>query len=483
MDAMSATLHDAAVARDLDTLGLPPASWPAVVTGPDGDPARDVLIVGAGMNGIAAAASLIFKGVRNLAMVDQSEPGREGPWLTYARMGTLRSPKTLPGPALNIPSLTYRAWHEARFGTQDWDALYKIPNELWAEYLSWLQRVLALPVRHRVKLVGLEPARNLLRATLRDHDREHSIFARRVILATGRRGAGGDIWPAFVDHALAPQFAAHTNDPIDFERLRGKSIAVLGGGASGWDNAATALEQGAARIDMYVRRRSLPQVNKGRGSSFPGFLHGWSALSDAERWRFMVYLNDIQSPVPHETVHRTLAQKDFHIHLGSPVRTVSRTEDGIAVWLADDPQPRRHDFLIVATGFNVDIAAIPELAAFADDIATWNDRYTPPPELRRDDLARYPYLGPGFELTERRPGHNPALTQIHLVNHGATLSHTAIASDIPGVNISAERVSTAITASLFREDIEAMRRRIEDFDEPELEGTPFFVPRSERDQT
>ena len=471
------------VARDLAYLGLPSDNWPAVVTGTSGAPVHDVLVVGAGMNGIAATASLIFKGVRNIVLIDRAEPGREGPWLTYARMGTLRSPKTLPGPALNIPSLTYRAWHEARFGTDDWTALYKIPNELWAAYLSWLQNVLALPVRHRVGLVKLEPAGHLLRATLREDDREQAVLARRVVLATGRAGAGGDDWPSLVDRTLAPQLAAHTNDAIDFARLRGKSIAILGGGSSGWDNAATALEQGAARVDMYVRRRILPQVNKGRGSAFPGFLLGWSALPDAERWRLMVYLNDVQAPVPHETVHRTLAQPNFHIHLGCPVRAVHGTDDGIAVMLADDPQPRRHDFLIIATGFRVDAQAIPELAAFSDDIATWGDRYVPPPDLQRSDLARHPYLGPGFELTEREPGRNPTLTKIHLVNHGATLSHTAIASDIPGVNIAAERVSAAIAASLFREDIDAMRRKVEDFDEPELEGTPFFVAKADRDQS
>jgi len=476
MDEMSAQRHDAAVARDLACLGLPPDNWPATVTGPDGAPVLDVLIVGAGMNGIAAAASLLFKGVRNIALLDQAESGREGPWMTYARMGTLRSPKTLPGPAVGIPSLTYRAWHEARFGADDWDELYKIPNGHWAAYLSWLQRVLALPVRHRTQLAALTADGRFLRARVSEGGRPHDLLARRVILATGRGGAGGDVWPAFVDRALAPQLAAHTNDPIDFTRLRGKSIAILGGGSSGWDNAATALEQGAARVDMYVRRRVLPQVNKGRGSAFPGFLYGWSSLPDAERWRYMAYFNDVQSPVPHETVHRTLAQPGFHIHLGCPVRAVERAGDGVAVTLAGEAAPRRHDFLIVATGFRVDARAIPELAAFADDIATWGDRYTPPAELVRDDLARHPYLGAGFELTERVAGRNPALTRIHLVNHGATLSHTAIASDIPGVNIAAERVATAITAALFCEDADAMRQRVEAFDEPELVGTPFYVP-------
>lgn len=480
MDASSRPSHDAAVARDLEELGLPADNWPVPVPGPDGRPVRDVLVVGAGMNGIAAAASLTFKGVRNIAVIDAAAPGREGPWLTYARMGTLRSPKTLPGPALGIPSLTYRAWHEARFGIADWEALYKIPNALWAQYLSWLQRVLALPVTHRLALTRLEPAGCLLRATLAGEDGGRAVFARRVVLATGRRGAGGDAWPDFVDRGLAPALAAHTNDDINFARLRGKSIAIVGGGASAWDNAATALEQGAARVDMYVRRAVLPQVNKGRGSAYPGFMVGWQGLPDATRWRIMVYLDEVQSPVPHETIHRALAQAGFHIHLGTPVVAVGRGDDGVALRVGGDPEPRRHDFVIVATGFAIEPRAVPELAAFADDIATWGDRYAPPPELRRDHLARYPYLGPGFELAERVPGRQPLLSHIHLVNHGSFLSHTAIASDIPGVNIAAERVSTAITQSLFAEDIAQLAAQLEAFDEPELEGTPFFVPAARR---
>ena len=114
------------------------------------------------------------------------------------------------------------------------------------------------------------------------------------------------------------------------------------------------------------------------------------------------------------------------------------------------------------------------------NIATWGDRYQPAPDLRRRDLERFPYLGPGFELIEKTPGSDPTLGQIHLVNFGAHASHTAIASDIPGVNIAAERVADAIVTSLFCEDIEHMRRRVEEFDEPELESTPFFVPESER---
>ena len=470
--------HDRLVARDLEWLGLPASNWPAEVRGLDGKVSTDVLIVGAGMNGIAACASLLFKGVRRVRILDRNPPGREGPWVTYARMDTLRSPKLLPGPALGIPSLTFRAWYEASYGAKAWEALNKIPNEIWAGYLSWLQRALSLPVEHEIAVSRIVPAHGFLKVETISPRGPASSYARRVVLATGRGGAGGDYVPETVDRALWPDLAAHTNEAIDFARLRGKSIGIVGGGASAWDNAATALERGAARVDMYVRRRSLPQINKGRGSASPGYFHGWAGLSEEDRWSLLAYLNDVQAPPPHETVQRTMRQKDFHIHLGTPVVGAARDGSRAVVVLADGSMRVEHDFLVVGTGFRVDAAALPELAELSPMVARWGDRYKPPNGLERADLGDYPYLGPGFELIEREPGQCPELSRIHLLNHGAFLSHGPVASDIPGVNVAAERVSAAIAASLFREDIAPIRRELEAFDEPELEGTPFFVPRA-----
>jgi cation diffusion facilitator CzcD-associated flavoprotein CzcO len=467
--------HERQVARDLDMLGLPAPNWPARVEGPKGAPLADVLVVGAGMNGIAAAASLIFKGVRNIRMLERNPAGQEGPWLSFARMDTLRSPKTLPGPALGIPSLTFRSWYEAVFGAEAWEVLYKISNAAWVDYLAWLQRVLRLPVQHETVVKRILPSAGMLTAEVESPLGNETVFARRIVLATGRGGAGGYHIPGFVDPALWPELAAHTNEAIDFTCLRGKSIGIIGGGASAWDNAATALEQGAARADMYVRRPALPQINKGRGSASPGYFHGWSALDDAERWSLFVYLNDAQAPPPHETVRRALRLKGFNIHLGKAVEAATHEGGKALVRLRGEDASRRHDFLIVGTGFRADAGAIPELADLSGQVARWRDRYEPPESLQRAELGEFPYLGPSFELLEREPGRSPDLSRIHLLNHGAALSHGAIASDIPGVNVAAERLATAIVGSLFREDIGPIRRDLEAFDEPELEGTPFFV--------
>ena len=472
IDPAGAAAHDQRVARDLDLLRLPPAPWTAPATGPDGAPAADVVVVGAGMYGIAATAALLMKGIR-ATMLDRAAPGQEGPWASYARMETLRSPKQLPGVALGIPSLTYRAWHEARFGAEAWAALHKIPNGAWQDYLAWVRTVLGLPVRHAAAVLRIAPAAGMVALAVVEAGVERTLHARRVVLASGRAGMGFGV-PGWVDPALWPDRAAHAGEPIDFAALRGRRVAVVGAGPSAWDNAATALEQGASRVDMYVRRRELPQVNKGRGSATPGFFEGWASLPPSEKWRILAYLHDLQAPPPHESVLRALRQPGFHIHLGTALGGARRSGGGVRLALPDGAAGEA-DFLILGTGYGIDLRRSPELAGVAGALATWADRYAPPPALRRPELGCFPWLGPGFELEERVPGACPGLSRIHVFSHAAAASLGAIASDIPGVSVGAERLAHAIAAHFFTEDISHVRAALEAFAEPELEGTPFFV--------
>ncbi len=470
---IGAAAHGRQVARDLDLLRLPPPPWTGTAAAPDGTAAADVVVVGAGMYGIAAAAALVMKGIRVL-MLDRAPEGQEGPWITYARMETLRSPKHLPGIALGIPSLTYRAWHEARFGAASWEALEKIPNGLWQDYLTWVRAVLRLPLRSGVAVERIAPGAGLVAVSVVEAGVERTLHARRVVLASGRGGMGFAV-PDWVDRGLWPDRAAHTAEFIDFGALRGRAVAVVGAGPSAWDNAATALEHGARRVDMYVRRRELPQVNKGRGSATPGFFEGWAGLPVAEKWRILAYLHDVQAPPPHETVLRTVRQAGFHIHFGTELRGAVRSGDGVRLSLPDGGAAQA-DFLILGTGFDTDLRRAPELEGVAGAVATWADCYTPPEGLERPGLGRFPWLDDGFELTERTPGACPGLSRIHAFNHAAFASLGAIASDIPGVSAGAERLAHAVAAHFFAEDIAHVRRELEAFAEPELQDTPFFVP-------
>ena len=124
---------EAQVRADLAKTAHPDVPWLKPTPGPDAKPALDVLVVGAGQSGVAIAFGLMRSQVTNIVLLDKAAEGREGPWLSYARMPTLRSPKDFTGPDLDIPSLTYQSWHEARFGEESWQRLGLIPREHWAE--------------------------------------------------------------------------------------------------------------------------------------------------------------------------------------------------------------------------------------------------------------------------------------------------------------------------------------------------------------
>ena len=475
-------LLEAEVRRDLARLNYPPRNWPLSVDGPDGKPALDVLIVGGGMYGQTMAFALYREGIRNFRVVEKAPPGREGPWGTYARMEILRSPKHQTGPDLGIPSLTFRAWLDAQNGSDGWANLYKIHRLDWLSYLLWVRDVLDLPIENGRELISLSPAQSLIRAEVTSDDGVEVIFTREVVLATGREGTGKRYVPVFpslkVEADGGVKSVFHSADNIDFSLMQGKSVAVLGANASAFDNSAVALENGAAKVMMFCRRPFLPQVNKARWMGFSGFQNGFPSLSDEDRWRFSTFTTGIQMPPPHESVQRCLDHSNFAIMFGEPWEDIIPGEPHVTVVTAK--RREAFDFVIFGTGFGIDISHRPELSAFRDAIALWSDRVSPEEVARNPQLARFPYLGPGFQFVEKRPGTCPALNHLRTISYGAALSHGALAGDIPGLAPATMQVAQSISRSIFLSDFDRYYLAMTQFEEPELEPTPFFVPASER---
>jgi cation diffusion facilitator CzcD-associated flavoprotein CzcO len=455
------------LAQDLAWLELPAKSWvpPREV---EGQRVRDVVIIGAGMAGLVASGMLKRLGVDNHVLFDRAPAGSEGPWVTYARMRTLRSPKQLTGPAMGLPALTFRAYYEARFGPEAWDALDRAPRTLWMDYLVWYRKVLELPVANGVEVKAIEPRPDgLLALRIAKAGDECTVLARHVVLATGRDGLGGPYVPP-IARTIDRRFWAHTADPIDFEALRGKRVAVIGAGASSMDNAAVALETGCARLDLFIRRTDIPRINKFTGIGSQGVVHGFAGLPDEWKWRFLDHTLRAQTPPPRPSTLRVSQHAHAHFHLGSPLLKLAE-EDGHVVIIT--PKGRYEtDFIIFGTGFQVDLASRPELAAVAPQIRLWRDRFPVPADMPNPELENSPDLGESFEFQENTPGACPALHRIHCFNFPATLSHGKLSGDIPAISEGADRLARGIVRSLFVADREQHFAALTAFATPELLG-------------
>jgi len=468
------------VARhDLARLNFPPANWVPERIGPDGRRVLDVLVVGAGMCGQTAGFGLLREGIRNIRVIERAAHGREGPWNTTARMPILRSPKHLTGPDLGIPSLTFRAWYEAQHGIEGWESLYKIARLDWLAYLLWVRKVVGLQVENGIELLRIEPAGDVLAAHLSTGE---VVQTRRIVLANGRDGSGGFRWPRFPsfdpDSAARHGRAFHTLEEIDFTALAGRRVGVLGVLATAIDNAATALEAGAREAICYARRPHLPQVNKSKGISFPGFQRGQGMLDDDWRWKIYTYLLAAGSPPPHESVLRVQKLPGFSFRFAEPWTDVVVERDGVTVKTTKATE--RFDAVLFGTGFDVDLRRRRELGPFVDNVKLWGDVRPPAEAQANAEAALYPYLGGGFELLEKEPGRTPLLGGIHLFNWGSILSQGALAGDIPGIFFGATRLAQAISHALFREDVAQHVQNMVDLEDPELAPTDYFVPRDKR---
>lgn len=458
---------EARLRADLQWLDLPAQPW-VKPRHQEGQLLLEVAVIGGGMAGLALATELRHLGVKAVVF-DQSEEGFEGPWATTARMQTLRSPKQLSGPALGLPALTFRAWFEAQFGLAAWEQLDKIPRLQWAEYLRWYRRVLRLDVRNRHRVTRVQPrADGRVELSIDADGQALNVSARHVVLATGRDGLGGPWVPAVAD-ALPREYWAHSADGLQDHWFVGKRVAVIGGGASAMDAAGTALEAGARSVDVLVRRKDLPRINKGKGAGSPGMTHGYWRLPDDWKWSIRHYLNRQQVPPPQGSTLRVSRHANARFLLGSPVESVAVQADGSL--LLQTPTARLHyDFLVFATGFRSNWALRPEFSPFAPHIKLWSDRYSAPAGQEDHELSQLPDLGPLFEFLERVPGTCPGLDRVHCFSYPAALTYGGVSGDIPAISEGAKRMAQGLAGQLFNDDIELHFEAMQAYAEPELQG-------------
>lgn len=454
---------DAAAREALRLLGPAPVNWVPDQAGID----HNVFIVGGGQTGTAIAHALARAGVGRVAVIDAAPDARRaGVWRNRARMQQLRTLKSLVGPDLGVPGLSFQSWFEARHGQEAYAQLDRIPRTAWADYLDWFREFLGIAVRYGTRLVRIEPvdAAGEVPAHLRLHlqiDGGTKIeTTRKLVLANGVAGNGAPYLPPALAALRTTGRVWHTADAIDFDALRGQTVAVVGGAASAFDAAAVALESGATAVHLFARRDHIAATPIAKLRGYPGIYDHFPTLPDAVRWSVAVRWRRHGSTPPADSVQRVLAHANFHLHLASPWEQVALEGGQVAVRLPGG-QALAFDHVIAGTGYTSDPSHRPELAGVAEHVLRWGERYTPPVPERDDELAASPYLGAGLEYLEKTPGTAPWLGDIHVYNPAGFASVGLPLGDVPSLRRDVPALVRRISGDLLRADWAQHEARIQ----------------------
>lgn len=446
-------------------LGLPEKNWLPKYRH-ENQIIYDVAIIGAGMAGLTAAASLVLKGIENIGIFDAASANQEGPWVNFARMRTLRSPKHLTGPALGIPALTFQAWYQATYGATAWESLDRIPKQTWHDYLQWYRQAMDLKVNNQHQLISVESIQS---AEIQQHmavlkfKTESGIttkFARHVVLATGMDGFGGPNIPSWA-LSIPNKFWQHSAEHIDMAKLKGKRIAIVGGRDSALDAAASALENGAKSVDLCVRATGFSQVNYFKATASSSHWLAYNNLTQEQRAQLLDFLSDKPTPPARGTIERLKHLSGLNIHLGFNVQRANINQQ---IELQDGDNQIKADFLILATGYITKPALRPELKNLYTQIL-----YYEPHDLGIEiPASTIPQLNDDFSFIEKTHGINPLLKRIHCFNHAAMYSLGKISSDIPGISFGANKLVEGIVAKLFSANFTTQLDAVKNFAEPEI---------------
>ena len=177
-----------------------------------------------------------------------------------------------------------------------------------------------------------------------------------------------------------------------------------------------------------------------------------------------------ESAAAQDAFDRCCRFANFKLHLASPIDRVILTDRAIEVVT---PNGVFHaDFLIVGTGFVIDLTARPELCRIAPHIARWSDRYRPPASEENSVLGAYPYLSNYFQFTEKTPGAAPYLKNIFCYTYAAMPSLGSSAG-ISQLKFGVDRISFGVTRELFLDDADFYFMSLQNYREAELDTSVF----------
>src|SRR3989442_3599267 len=197
----------------------------------------DVVIIGAGPYGLAAAAHLRASNGLNVRIF--GEPMSF--WERHMPAGMLlRSPWA--GSHISDPSGTLTLDEYKSASGNHISA--PVPLDRFIGYGNWFQR-LVVPDVDRRKVRRIERVSPGFLLTLEDGERQQS---RRVVVAAG---IAPFAWRPPQLEDLTPSPASHSSDHRDLRRFAGKHLVVIGGGQSALESAAL-LHEAGAQVEVMI---------------------------------------------------------------------------------------------------------------------------------------------------------------------------------------------------------------------------------------
>jgi hypothetical protein len=326
-----------------------------------GIPFRDVVVIGAGPYGLAAAAHLRAAGVDAAVFGDPMSS-----WERHMPAGMLlRSRRE----ASNLADPDHRHGLDRFEQIHGLDAVDPVPVERFVAYGRWFQEQLVSGVDRR-RVVRVETDGSGFLVELEDGE---LVNSRRVVVAAGilpfaRRLAELARLP---DHLIS-----HTADHDDFGRFAGERVAVVGAGQSALESAALLAEAGASP-EVLARRpaiRWLAEDGDLGATSLRLYAYRRIALG-GPRSSWLIALPALWRKLPLEPRERLAARaigpagagwlrprlEGVSTTTSARIATASVTPDGVRLKL-ESGEEREFDHVLLATGYKVDVGRYPFLA-------------------------------------------------------------------------------------------------------------------------
>jgi lysine/ornithine N-monooxygenase len=391
----------------------------------DGSSQTEVAVIGAGPYGLALTAYLASQAIPSITF---GHPMHF--WEQHMPRG-MRLRSSWEASHIADPQRRYTLdAYQHRLG----EAIGKpIPLDRYVAYGRWFSDHFARRLDPR-EVVRVERAARGFVLHLSDGEPLH---AKRVVVATGIGKA------AFVPRpfqTLPPERALHSSALREPARFAGRRVVVVGAGQSALESAAL-LHEAGAEVEVIARR---PRIIWLRGAALKRWLGPLSKPLYPPQDVGPLGLNQIVTRPPlfrllphrwqHAVAYRAIRPAgsswlrarlaNVRLTCGRGIRRVAVRDDTLLLGL-DDGAERRVDYLILATGYRVTLAAYDFLAE----------------ELRAAIRTRcgYPLLDDYF--TTSVPG-------LHIIGAAAAESHGPMFRFVSGADWAARKVTAAAAHSL-----------------------------------